>query len=154
MVNVNLFYNRTMQFFKDKDSSDFKVHAMIIASQKVVELMGKDLASHFFKHKVSLVNVAPAQFYGPDAISLVLEGKQNDIKNSLNQLRKICYQKEIGIESNPIKSIPPVLQGYLFDMENDIRFEKIFSYCSKEYLEYCNQNNIIPHPEVLETLTS
>ena len=148
-----LFYNKTMQFFKDKDSSDFKVQAMIIASQKVVELMGKDIAGHCFRHKVSLVNVAPAQFYGPDAISLVLEGKQNDIKNSLSQLRKICYQKEIGIESNPVKSIPPVLQGYLFDMENDIRFEKIFSYCSKEYLEYCKQNNIIPHPEVLETLT-
>ena len=138
--------------FRNKDSNEIPVHAMIIASQKVVELMGKDLAGHFFRHKVSLVNVAPAQFYGPDAISLVLEGKQNDIKNSLNQLRTICYQKEIGIESNPVKSIPPVLQGYLFDMENDIRFEKIFSYCSKEYLEYCRQKNINPHPEVLEVL--
>ena len=138
--------------FKDKDSSDIKIHAMIIASQKVVELMGRDLADHFLKHKVLLVNVARAQFYGSDAISLVLEGKQDDIKKSLNQLRKICYQKEIGIESDPVKSIPPALKRYLFDMENDIRFEKIFSYCSKEYIEYCKQNNINPHPEVLETL--
>ena len=142
-----------MPNFKDKDSSNVKIHAMIIASQKVVELMGKDLAGHFLKHKVYLVNLAPAEFYGPDAVSLVLEGKQSDIKSSLSQLKKICYQKEIGIESNPIQSIPPVLKGYLLDMENDIRFEKIFSYCSKEYLEYCRQNNVNPHPEVLEALT-
>ena len=142
-----------MSTFKDKDSSNIKIHAMIIASQKVIELMGRDLAGHFFSHKVSLVNIAPAQFYGPDAVSLVLEGKQNDIKNSLSQLRKICYQKEIGIESTPIKSIPPVLQGYLFDMENDLRFEKIFSFCSNEYLEYCKKNSISPHPEVLEAVT-
>ena len=141
-----------MPSFKDKDSSDTTIHAMVIASQKVVELMGRDLADHFLRHKVSLMNVAPAQFYGPDAVSLVLEGKQNDIKKSLSQLKKICYQKEIGIESNPIRSIPPLLKGYLFDMENNIRFEKIFSYCSKEYLDYCKLNNINPHPEVLETL--
>ena len=141
-----------MPGFKDKDSSDTTIHAMIIASQKLVDLMGKDLTGHFIKYKVSLVNVAPAQFYGPDAVSLVLEGKQDNIKKSLDQLKKICYQKEIGIESKPIKSIPPVLKGYLLDMENDIRFEKIFSYCSKEYLEYCRQNNIEPHPEVLEAL--
>lgn len=136
----------------NKDSDNGIIHAMVIASQKVVDLMGRDLASHFCKFKVSLVNVAPAQFYGPDAISLVLEGKQNDIKTSLNQLKKVCYQKEIGIESKPVKSIPPVLKGYLLDMENDIKFEKIFSYCSKEYLEYCKLNNINPHPEVLEAL--
>ena len=139
-----------MPSFKDKDSSDTTIHAMVIASQKVVELMGRDLADHFLRHKVSLMNVAPAQFYGPDAVSLVLEGKQNDIKKSLSQLKKICYQKEIGIESNPIRSIPPLLKGYLLDMENNIRFEKIFSYCSKEYLDYCKLNNINPHPEVLE----
>ena len=57
-----------MQYFRDKDSSDFKVQAMIIASQKVVEIMGRDLTGHFLRYKVSLVNVAPAQFYGPDAI--------------------------------------------------------------------------------------
>ena len=141
-----------MSTFKDKDSGNMTIHAMIIASKKVIELMGKDLSSHFFRYKVSLVNVTPAEFYGPDAVSLVLEGKQNDIKNSLNQLKKICYQKEIGIESNPIKSIPPILKGYLFDMENDVRFEKIFSFCSKEYLENCRKNNIKPHPEVMETL--
>ena len=141
-----------MPGFKDKDSNDITIHAMVIASQKVVDIMGKDLTNHFFKYKVSLVNVLPAQFYGPDAVSLVLEGRQNDIKKSLNQLKKICYQKEIGIESNPIKSIPPALKGYLLDMENDIRFEKIFSYCSKEYLENCRQNNTNPHPEVLEAL--
>lgn len=143
-----------MSTFKDKDPGNIPVHAMIIASCRVVELMGKDLAGHFFRYKVSLVNVAPAQFYGPDAISLVLEGKPNDIKNSLSQLKQICYQKEAGIESNPIRSLPPSLKGYLFDMEDDIRFEKIFSYCSKEYLGYCKQKNINPHPEVLEALTS
>lgn len=141
-----------MQFFKDKDSNDYKVHAMIIASQKVLDLMGKDLTGHFFRYKVSLVNVTPAQFYGPDAVSLVLEGKQEDIKKSLSQLKKICFQKEAGIESSPIKSIPPVLKGYLFDMENDVKFEKIFSFCSKEYLEHCKRNNIKPHPEVVEVL--
>ena len=141
-----------MPGFKDKDSSNTTIHAMIIVSQKVVDLMGKDLTSHFFKYKVLLVNVTPAQFYGPDAVSFVLEGKQEDIKKSLDQLKKICHQKEIGIESKPIKSIPPALKGYLLDMENDIRFEKIFSYCSKEYLEYCRQNNTDPHPEVLEAL--
>ena len=139
-----------MSTFKDKDSSDTTIHAMVIASRKVVDLMGTELSSHFLKHKVCLVNLTPAEFYGPDAISLVLEGKQNDIKKSLSQLKKICYQKEIGIESTPVQSIPPILKGYLLDMENDIKFEKIFSYCSKEYLEYCKVNNINPHPEVLE----
>ena len=143
-----------MSTFKDKDSGNMTIHAMIIASKKVIELMGKDLSSHFFRYKVSLVNVTPAEFYGPDAVSLVLEGKQSDIKSSLSQLKKICYQKEIGIESNPMRSIPPSLKGYLFDMENDIRFEKIFSYCSKEYIDYCKQKNINPHPEVLEALPS
>ena len=134
------------------NSNNDVIHAMVIASQKVIDLMGRDLQGHFIRHKVFLVNVAPAQYYGPDAISLVLEGKQNDIKKSLNQLRKICYQKELGIESNPIQSLPPALKGYLSDMEDTFRFEKIFSYCSKEYLEYCKQNKISPHPEVAEEI--
>ena len=128
------------------------IHAMVIASQKIVDLMGKDLSDHFTKHKVSLVNVAPAEIYGPDAITLVLVGKHTDIKKSLNQLKKVCYGKEIGIELEPIKSIPPALKGYLSDMENDVRFEKIFDYCSKEYLGFCKGKNIKPHPEVVEKI--
>ena len=142
-----------MANYKKSNDSNEIIHAMVIASQKVIELMGKDLPSHFFKHKVSLLNVAPAQFYGPDAVSLVLEGKQNDIKNSLSQLKKICYQKEVGIENVPIRSLPPVLKGYFADIENRERFEKLYQYCSKEYLEHCNKNNIKPHPEVLENLS-
>ena len=126
------------------------VHAMIVTSQKIIDLLGRDLLEHFIRHKVSLINVAPAMSYGPDAITLVLAGKQSDIKKSLKQLRKLCYEKEMGIEKTPIKSLPPVLKGYLSDMEDDFRFEKIFSYCSKEYLDYCKENNITPHPEVLE----
>ena len=138
----------------NKDSNNDVIHAMVIASQKVIELMGKDLSSHFFKHKVSLVNVAPAQFYGPDAVSLVLEGKQRDIKKSISQLKKICHQKEAGLEFTPIRSLPPVLKGYFEDIENDDRFQKLFSYCSKEYLEHCKEKNITPHPEVIESLSS
>ena len=136
---------------RNNDSNEI-IHAMIVASQKVIDLMGKDLASHFFRHKVSLVNVAPAQFYGPDAVSLVLEGKQDDIKKSLKQLKKICYQKEIGIESTPIQSLPPVLRGYFTDIEDSERFEKLYKFCSKEYLDNCIKNDITPHPEVLESL--
>ncbi|MBI3590267.1 MAG: hypothetical protein HY094_02675 [Candidatus Melainabacteria bacterium] len=136
----------------DKQDSDRTIHAMVITSQKVIDLMGKDLSPHFIKYKVSLINVTPAVSYGPDSVTLVLEGKQNDIKQSLDQLKKICYEKEIGIENVPIKSLPPVLKGYLSDMENDFRFEKIFSYCSKEYLDYCKLHNINPHPEVVESI--
>ena len=135
-------------------NSDERVHAMVIASQKIIELMGRDLSNHFINHRVSLLNISPARFYGSDAISLVLEGKERDIKKSLNQLRKICYQKEIGIESKPINSLPPALKGFLNDMEDDIRFSKIFSYCSQEYLEYCKKNNMTPHPEVLESIVA
>ena len=133
----------------NKDSNNI-IHAMVVASQKVIDLMGKDLQGHFIKHKVSLVNVSPAQAYGPDAITLVLAGKQEDIKNSLSQLKRICNSREAGIESSPIKLLPPALKGYLSDMEDDCKFEKIFLYCSKEYLQYCKQNNIHPHPEVAE----
>lgn len=136
-----MFYNGCMSHI---------VHAMIVTSQKVIDLLGKDLLEHFIRHKVSLVNIVPAMSYGPDAITLVLAGKQSDIKKSLNQLRKLCYEKEMGIEKTPIKSLPPVLKGYLSDMEDEFRFEKIFSYCSKEYLDYCKANNINPHPEVVE----
>ena len=135
----------------NKDSNGI-VHAMVITTQKVIDLMGKDLLSHFMQYKVSLVNVMPAVAYGPDAMSLVLEGKHENIKQSLNLLKKICLVKESGIESTPAKSLPPVLKGYLADMENDFRFEKIFSYCSKEYLDYCKTHNITPHPEVIETV--
>lgn len=137
----------------NKDSENF-IHAVVTVSQRVIDLMGKDLPEHFIKHKVSLLNVIPAEIYGPDSITLILAGKQSNIKKSLNQLKKICLGKEIGIEFTPIKSLPPVLKGYLSDMENDFRFEKIFSYCSKEYLDYCKTNNISPHPEVAEAIKS
>ncbi len=146
-----MFYNVTMSASDNKDSNK-KVHAMVITTQKVIDLMGKDLLSHFVQHKVSLVNVMPAVAYGPDAMSLVLEGKQGNIKKSLEQLKKLCLVKESGIESSPAKSLPPILKGYLSDMENDISFEKIFSYCSKEYLDYCKAHNISPHPEVVEAI--
>ena len=136
---------------RNNDSNEI-IHAMVVASQKVVDLMGKDLSSHFFKHKVSLVNVVPAQFYGPDAVSLVLEGKQDDIKKSLKQLKKVCYQREIGIECTPIKSVPPALKAYFTDIEDSKRFEKLYNFCSKEYLDHCIKNDIVPHPEVLESL--
>lgn len=142
-----------MSHFKDKDSENF-IHAMIITTQKVIDLMGRDLMSHFIQYKVSLLNVTPAVNHGSDAVSLVLAGKEDDIKKSLNQLRKVCYEKEIGIEKIPMKSLPPILRGYLSDMENEIRFEKIFSYCSKEYLDFCKTNNIKPHPEVVESVKS
>ena len=134
------------------NDSEKPVHAMVITSQKIIDLMGRDLSLHFGKYKVSVINMAPAQTFGPDAISLVLSGKHENIKKSLDQLKKVCYQKEAGIESTPIRSLPPALKGYLSDMEDEIRFEKIFSYCSKEYLDYCKVHNINPHPEVVEEL--
>ena len=134
-----------------KNPEDF-VHATVVTSQKVIELMGKDLQGHFMKFKVSLVGVSQALTFGPDAITLVLAGKENDIKKSLNYLKRICECKEAGIETLPIKSLPPSLKGYLSDMEDTFRFEKIFSYCSKEYLDFCKAHNIKPHPEVVEGL--
>ena len=128
------------------------IHAMVIASQKVVEIMGKDLISHFLSHKVALINIEPALGYGSDAVTLFLTGKQNDIEKSLDKLKVICYQKELGVESAPAKSLPPVIKGYLLDMENEFKFGKIFSYCSKEYLDYCKAHNVKPHPEVIETI--
>ncbi|MBI2996108.1 MAG: hypothetical protein HYY52_05315 [Candidatus Melainabacteria bacterium] len=129
------------------------IHAMIITSQKLIDFLGKDLYELFINYKVILINIAPALAYGPDSVSLILSGQETNIKKCLSHLRKICYGKEIGIESKPIKSLPPVLKGYLSDMENKSKFEKIFSYCSKEYLDYCKTNNIKPHPEVVETIT-
>ena len=139
-----------MRSHSNRDPNNM-IQALVVTSQKVVDLMGKDLSGHFVNYKVSLVEIAPAGAgYGPGAIALILSGKQEDIKKSLNQLKKICYEKEIGIEKTPIRSLPPVLEGYLSDMENDIRFEKIFDYCSKEYLNHCKLHNVKPHPEVVE----
>lgn len=137
---------------KDNDKNkDSIIHAMVITSQKVIDLMGKDLISHFIKHKVSLLNISPASNHGPDAITLVLVGKQDDIKKSLSQLKKTCYEKEVGIEKSPARSLPPILKGYLSDMEDPERFEKLFEYCSKEYIKDCQIKNIQPHPEVSES---
>lgn len=136
---------------KGKDSENV-VHAMVVTSQKIVELMGRDLSSHFYNYKVSLINIAPAVSYGPDAMTLVLEGKHSDIKKSLSCLKKVCMAKEAGLETTPVKSLPPILKDYLHDMEDEFRFEKIFEYCSKEYLEYCRTHKIKPHPEVVESL--
>lgn len=138
-----------MPTYSHKDKENNIVHAMVVTTQKIIELMGRDLSVHFGKHKVSLVNMVPTGIFGPDAVTLLLAGKESDIKKSLSQLRKICFGKEIGIESEPIKSLPPLLKGYLSDMEDDIKFEKIFNYCSKEYIEFCKEHNIKPHPEVL-----
>ncbi len=126
------------------------VQAMVITSQKIIELMGKDLSTHFSHYKVMLINITPATAYGPDAMTLVLEGKHSDIKKSLKHLKKACLAKESGVEFSSIRSLPPAMKGYLSDMEDKSRFEKIFSYCSKEYLEYCKSNKMSPHPEVLE----
>ena len=138
--------------FNNKDSnqdpSDF-VHATVVTSQKVIDLMGKDLSVHFTKYKVSLLSMSKTVTFGPDAITLVLAGKENDIKKSLSLLKKICQDKETGIETTPIKSLPPAIKEYLSDMEDNLRYEKLFGYCSKEYLEYCKSHNVVPHPEVV-----
>ena len=139
---------------KPNDSNNKMIHAMVITTKDVIDLVGKDLYEHFTKFKVSLINVSPASGYGPEAISLVLTGKEKDIRKSLNQLKKLCLQKELGVEKTPIHSLPPAYRGYLNDIEDNIRFEKLFSYCSKEYLEYCKQTNVKPHPEVLEAVVS
>ena len=136
---------------RERDSDNF-IHASIVTSQKIIDLMGKDLLGYFFEYKVSLVSIAPALNFGHDAVTLVLAGKETNIKKSLNNLKRICYAKEIGIEQTPIRSLPPSMKGYFNDMEDDIRFKKVFSYCSKEYLDFCKERNIKPHPEVEESL--
>ena len=140
----------TSYSYSKKD--DDVVHAMVVTSQKFINLMGKDLTNHFWKYRVSLLNMIPAQTFGPDAVTLVLAGKHEDIKKCLDQLKKICYEKEVGIETVPVRSLPPVLKGYLSDMEDNFKFEKIFDFCSKDYLEFCKKHNINPHPEVVEKI--
>ena len=135
----------------NKDSNSF-IHATIVTSQRIIELMGKDLSKHFINYKVSLVSIVPALNFGSDAITLILAGQEVDIRKSLSHWRKICQEREDGSESTPIKSLPPSLRGYLSDMEDEIKFKKVFTYCSKEYLEYCKSHNIKPHPEVLEAI--
>src|SRR3989338_3569998 len=109
------------------------VHAAVVTTQQVIDLMGRDLSGHFRNYTVSLVEIAPAVFYGPDAVTLILTGKEENIKKSLRQLKRVCFGKEIGLERTPVRSVPPTLKGYLSDMEDSIRFEKLFNYCSKEY---------------------
>ena len=138
-----------MSTFYNKDSDNF-IHATVVTSQKIIDLIGKDLPGHFFKHRVSLVSMSPALNFGSDAVTLILAGKENDIKASLGILKKICQDKEYVEDVTPIRSLPPSLKGYLSDMEDDLKFKKVFSYCSKEYLEYCKSHHIKPHPEVAE----
>lgn len=126
------------------------VHAAVITSQKIIDLMGRDLLGHFLRHKVHVVNVAKAELYGPDAVTLVLAGKENNIKKSLSNLKKVCFEKEIGVEKEPIRSLPPSLKEYLVDMESSDRYEKLYAFCKDEYLSFCRANKIKPHPEVME----
>lgn len=128
------------------------VHAAVVTSQKIIDVLGKELPDYFLKHDVNLINVAPAESYGPDAVTLILAGKEVDIKSSLEDLKKICNGKKLGLETTPISSLPPAYERYLSDIENKERFEKLFNYCSEEYLKECEKNNIQPHPEVLEGL--
>ncbi len=136
----------------NKKEPDNIVHALVIASRKIVDTLGKDLQEYFIGYRVTLLNIIPTESHAPDAITLVLAGKQIDIKNCLVKLKQICYEKELGLESSPMKSLPPSLKGYLSDMEDSFKFEKIFSYCSKEYLNFCKEQNITPHPEVIEAV--
>ena len=136
---------------RERDSDNF-IHATVVTSQKIIEQLGKDLPKLFFKYKVSLVSIAPAFNFGHDAVTLILAGKETDIRKSLNNLKMICSEKETGVEKSPIRSIPPSMKSYLNDMEDAFKFEKIFSYCSKEYLDFCKAHNIKPHPEVEETI--
>lgn len=135
----------------DKNSNKV-IQAMVITSSKLVHFVGENISDYFMKYKVSLINVLPAEKYGQDSVSLVLHGKEVDIRLSLNDLKKNYILQEIGHETSPAKSLPLSIKGYLSDMEDDLRFEKIFSYCSKEYLDYCKSNNIKPHPEVIESV--
>ncbi len=135
-----------------ENNPDKLVQAMVLASQKILEVMGSDLNSHFMKHGVSLLNVLPAKKFGPDSVTLLLSGKEENIKTSLQSLKKVCYGKEMGFESSPIKSIPPKLKHYLEIMTDEEKFNKTFLFCSKEYIENCKKNNIAPHPEVIESI--
>ena len=84
-----------MPTFYNKDSDNF-IHATVVTSQKIIDLIGKDLPGHFFKHRVSLVSMSPALNFGSDAVTLILAGKENDIKASLGILKKICQGKFCG----------------------------------------------------------
>lgn len=141
-----------MSLSNDKNSNKV-IQAMVIASSKLVRFAGENISDYFKQYKVSLINVLPAEKHGQDSISLVLLGKEEDIRLSLNDLKKNYILKEVGYESSPAKSVPLSIKGYLSDMEDDFRFEKIFSYCSKEYLDYCKLNNLKPHPEVIESIS-
>lgn len=134
---------------KDKDDT---IHATVITSQKLIDVIGKDLNVFFSTHEVSLVSISPITTFGPDAIAITLEGKQQNIEKSVSQLKVFFYQKENGLEVNPIKSLPPRIKGYLQDMEDDSKFEKLFKFCSKDYLDFCKSNKIKPHPEVEESI--
>ena len=132
---------------KDKDEI---VQAAVVTTQEIIETVGKNLNNFFLSFNVSLLNISPADFYGPDAITLNLLGREKDIKKSLSELRKICNKKELGLETSPIKSLPPNLKRYLNDMENKERFERLFSFCADDYLKHCIENHLNPHPEVIE----
>lgn len=138
------------------DSNGFKkedvIHAAVITTQKVVNILGRDLPDYFSKYKVNLINIAPAESYGPEAITLILSGTEKNIKSCLDQIKTICTSKKLGIETAPIKSLPPALKGYLSDMENQERYNKIFSFCLNDYLKHCKENGLKPHPEVIEDL--
>ncbi len=133
-------------------SPNNKIQAMIVTTKELVEIAGKDLSTFFQAQGVTLLEISKNKNFGPDSFTLLLEGNESNIKQSLIRLKKFVLLKECGAEFQPIKELPGNIKGYLLDMEDRIKFEKLFKYCTKEYLDHCSINNITPHPEVIESL--
>ena len=75
--------------------------------------------------------------------------------------KEVAYRKKLAFPANEdLTSHKLIAQEFkraisrsqekVWGILNKDRFEKLFSYCSKEYLEYCKEHNIKPHPEVAE----
>lgn len=142
-----------MGFKKDKKyNSDEIIHVAVLTTKELIKLLDMDLFDYFMEHKVFLVAVKEVEIYGPDSVTFILAGKEKDIIRSVKKLRKIGELKELGLETSPMKCIPLSLQGYLNDLEDSEKYNKLLSYCVEEYIDDCVKNNVDPHPEILEEI--
>ena len=76
------------------------IHAVVVVSQIMVEIMGKELSGFFSNNNISLLEINKAAKFGPDSVSLLLEGKEADIKQSLNKLKKVGISQKFICCSN------------------------------------------------------
>jgi hypothetical protein len=88
-----------------------------------------------------------------EAIALKIHGTHVDIRLAVKALYTLInqqFKKLAQIETTVAKEIPEELKNYCKDLEDNGQYKKQYDEFTDQYLKHCVQNNIQPHPEVID----